>query len=114
CVETVSSPLLLPERYCYLSSAYVRPDYRRRGVLQALMARAREWCDERGLSEMRLHNVGSRASAAAAWDSLGFEVVEQVRVLRLDDPAPAASAADGARVAATSAASAASAASAVR
>ena len=36
--------------------------------------------------EMRLHNVGSRASAAAAWDAAGFEVVEQLRVLRLDVP----------------------------
>jgi hypothetical protein len=34
---------------------------------------------------MRLHNVGTRTSTAAAWDSLGFEVVEQVRVLRLEN-----------------------------
>lgn len=88
CVETVSSPLLLPERYCYVSSAFVTPERRRRGVLQALLERARAWCAERGLIEMRLHNVGSRESAAGAWDALGFEVVEQVRVLRL---APAAS-----------------------
>lgn len=83
CVETVSSPLLLPERYCYVSSAFVKPEFRRRGVLQALLERARGWCEERGLGEMRLHNVGSRESAAGAWDALGFEVVEQVRLLRL-------------------------------
>lgn len=83
CVETVSSPLLFPDRYCYVSSAYVRPEHRRRGVLQALLARAGAWCGERGLPEMRLHNVGTRAAAAAAWDALGFEVVEQVRLLRL-------------------------------
>lgn len=105
CVETVSSPLLLPERYCYVSSAYVRPEHRRRGVLQALIARAREWCDERGLSEMRLHNVGSRASAAAAWDALGFEVVEQVRLLRLGS-AQAATAEEGSVTSAQSASSA--------
>lgn len=106
CVETVSSPLLLPERYCYVSSAYVRPEHRRRGVLQALIARAREWCDARGLSEMRLHNVGSRASAAAAWDALGFEVVEQVRLLRLDGSAQAVTAAEGSVTSAQSASSA--------
>ena len=83
CVETVSSPLLLPERYCYVSSAYVKPDHRRRGVLQAMIERARAWCEERGLIEMRLHNVGSREAAAGAWDALGFEIVEQVRLLRL-------------------------------
>ena len=97
CVETVSSPLLLPERYCYVSSAYVKPEWRRRGVLQALIARARDWCAHRGLVEMRLHNVGSRASAAGAWDALGFEVVEQVRLLRLDVLNDSPHAVDGAQ-----------------
>jgi GNAT superfamily N-acetyltransferase len=83
CVETAASPLLIPDRYCYVSSVYVRPEARRHGVLRALLQRAQDWCRERGLTEMRLHNVGSRESTAAAWDSLGFEVVEQVRVLHL-------------------------------
>lgn len=84
CVESPSSPLLIPDRYCYVSSAYVRPEYRRRGILRALLARGQQWCREHGLSEMRLHNVGTRSSSAATWDALGFEVVEQVRLLRLD------------------------------
>jgi GNAT superfamily N-acetyltransferase len=83
CVEMVSSPLLVPDHYCYVSSVYVRPDHRRRGVLRALFARAREWCTERGLTEMRLHSVDDHSGAAAAWDALGFDVVEQVRVHRL-------------------------------
>jgi GNAT superfamily N-acetyltransferase len=83
CVESIASPLLLPERYCYVSSAYVRPSYRRRGVLHDLFECAVGWCRERGLTEMRLHNVGTRADSVSAWDSLGFDVVEQVRVLRL-------------------------------
>jgi len=83
CVESISSPLLVPDRYCYVSSVYVRPGMRRRGVLRALIQRARAWCEERGLTEMRLHNVGNRKTSAAAWDSLGFEVVEQVRLLKL-------------------------------
>src|SRR5688500_4352414 len=74
CVESASSPLLIPDRYCYVSSVYVRPDFRRQGVLHALVARARLWCESRGLTEMRLHNVGTREASAAAWDSLGFEV----------------------------------------
>ena len=85
CVESAASPLLIPDRYCYVSSVYVRPEHRRRGVLRKLVERARGWCRERGLTEMRLHNVGTRTSTAAAWDSLGFEVVEQVRVLRLEN-----------------------------
>jgi len=84
CVESMSSPLLIPDRYCYVSSVYVKPEHRRRGVLRLLFERARQWCHDRGLSEMRLHNVGTRSSSAAAWDALGFEVVEQVRLLRLE------------------------------
>ncbi|HJQ19726.1 MAG TPA: GNAT family N-acetyltransferase [Gemmatimonadaceae bacterium] len=91
CVESISSPLLVPDRYCYVSSVYVTPGCRRQGVLRALLGRARDWCDERGLTEMRLHNVGSRPSSAAAWDALGFEVVEQVRLLRLDRSEPSVS-----------------------
>lgn len=83
CIEMISSPLLEPDRYCYLSSVYVRPEWRRKGVLNALFERAVTWCRQRGMTEMRLHNVGSRESTAAAWDALGFEVVEQVRVRRL-------------------------------
>ena len=72
----------MPDRYCYVSSVYVRPEHRRQGVLRELFQHARAWCRARGLTEMRLHNVG-RAATTAAWDALGFEVVEQVRVLRL-------------------------------
>jgi GNAT superfamily N-acetyltransferase len=78
CVESGGSPLLLPDRYCYVSSVFVRPEQRRRGVLRALVAAAEAWCDERGLTEMRLHSSTSSA-AVDAWDSLGFEVVEHVR-----------------------------------
>jgi ribosomal protein S18 acetylase RimI-like enzyme len=83
CVESVASPLLLPDRYCYVSSAYVLPESRRKGVLHELFDHAVVWCRERGITEMRLHNVGTRQASAAAWDALGFEVVEQVRALRL-------------------------------
>ena len=85
CVESAASPLLIPDRYCYVSSAYVRPDCRRKGVLHELFERAVTWCRDRGLSEMRLHNVGTREASVAAWSALGFEVVEQVRVLKLND-----------------------------
>jgi GNAT superfamily N-acetyltransferase len=79
CVESTGSPLLTPIRYCYVSSVYVRPEARRAGVLHALFERATQWCTERGLDEMRLHNVPDTA-ASAAWEALGFEVVEQVRM----------------------------------
>ena len=83
CVESAASPLLNPERYCYVSSAYVHPDWRRHGVLHDLFEHAVRWARERGLTQMRLHNVGTREDSASTWDALGFEVIEQVRLLRL-------------------------------
>ncbi|HEY4305768.1 MAG TPA: GNAT family N-acetyltransferase [Gemmatimonadaceae bacterium] len=79
CVDTATSPVLLPERYCYVSSAYVAAGERKTGVLRALLVAAETWCDERGLGEMRLHNSSGSAEARAAWSALGFEVVEEVR-----------------------------------
>jgi GNAT superfamily N-acetyltransferase len=84
CVESIGSPLLEPARYAYVSSVYVRPELRRRGVLRALMRAAERWSRARGLDQMRLHNVAGSAVAEGAWASLGFGVVEQVRVRDLN------------------------------
>jgi len=83
CVESIGSPLLEPSRYVYVSSAYVRPAHRRRGVLRALLREADGWGRARGLDEMRLHNVAGSGAAEGAWGALGFDVVEQVRRRRL-------------------------------
>ncbi len=83
CVESIGSPLLDPQRYAYVSSVYVRPEDRRRGVLRALLRAADRWARDRGLDQMRLHNVAGSESAEGAWSALGFEVVEQVRLRRL-------------------------------
>jgi ribosomal protein S18 acetylase RimI-like enzyme len=80
CVESIGSPLLEPARYAYVSSAYVRPDVRRRGVLRALVAEVERWTRARGLDQMRLHNVAGSEAAERAWDALGFAIVEQVRM----------------------------------
>lgn len=83
CVESIGSPLLDPARYAYVSSAYVRPDARRRGVLRAMLRSADRWARARGLDQMRLHNVSGSEAAEGAWSALGFHVVEQVRVREL-------------------------------
>ena len=90
CVESTGSPLLDPARYAYISSAYVRPEARRRGALRALVAAARNWCAERGLDEARLHSVADDEGSNRAWDALGFDVVEHMRrsVIRPDDLQP--------------------------
>jgi ribosomal protein S18 acetylase RimI-like enzyme len=80
CVHSGGSPLLFPAEYCYVSSVYVRPEARRSGVLRALMRAAEEWSDDRDLDEIRLHSASDTPLSNAAWDGLGFEVVEHLRV----------------------------------
>ena len=83
CIHSSGSPLLDPAQYGYVSSVYVVPKARERGVLRALLGAADAWCAERGLDEMRLHNAADNPLANAAWEALGFEVVEHLRVRSL-------------------------------
>lgn len=83
CVHAVSSPLLLPESYGYMSSAYVVPAERRAGILKALFEEGVRWCRSRDLTELRLYvSVGDEV-ARSTWSSLGFTPVEELRILRL-------------------------------
>lgn len=82
-VESAGSVLLDPQRYGYLSSVYVVPTARRRGILRILMRTAEEWCEARGLDEMRLHSTVDNDLSNATWDAMGFGIVEHVRMRRL-------------------------------
>jgi ribosomal protein S18 acetylase RimI-like enzyme len=88
CVDSKGSPLLMPDRYCYVTSVYVKPEDRRHGVLSALMASVEDWAAKRGLTEMRLHNSSVNAATRAAWDQLGFEINEEVRLKILSKAGP--------------------------
>jgi ribosomal protein S18 acetylase RimI-like enzyme len=79
CIDAAGSPLLFPPRYGYVTSVFVRPAARRSGVLAALYREAERWCLARGLTEMRLHSTPENPLATAAWEALGFRVVEQLR-----------------------------------
>ena len=83
CVDTKGSPMLTPDRYCYVTSAYVKPEHRRHGVLAAMVAQIENWALGRGLGEMRLHNSTLHPHAGAAWDQLGFAVNEEVRLKQI-------------------------------
>ena len=89
CLRSTGSPLLHPAEYGYISSVYVAPELRRAGVLRRLFDEATRWCRERGITEVRLHNAANNATANAAWEALGFEVVEVLRVKALDATASA-------------------------
>jgi ribosomal protein S18 acetylase RimI-like enzyme len=99
CVDTLGSPLLQPARYGYVSSVYVLPEARRIGVLTALLRAGVRWCEARGLTEMRLHNAADNDTANAAWEALGFQTVEVLRVRQLGSPDGAVGGAAGAAAA---------------
>jgi ribosomal protein S18 acetylase RimI-like enzyme len=79
CIESRGSPLLDPARYGYVASVYVIPEARRHGIVHRLLEAAVEWCDARGLDEIRLHTAVDNESGNAAWSALGFEIVEHLR-----------------------------------
>src|SRR5688572_23273507 len=83
CIDQRGHRLLRPSRYALISTVYVEPGVRRQGVLRALMDAAIAWSRERGLTEMRLQNAIDNPVALAAWEALGFRVVEQVRLRTL-------------------------------
>jgi ribosomal protein S18 acetylase RimI-like enzyme len=83
CVQVAGIPLAFPALHGYISSVYVVPEARRQRVLRRLFAEAVAWCRSRGLDEIRLHNAVENEAANAAWESLGFEAAEYLRVLRI-------------------------------
>ena len=83
CIDMRGHRLLRPSRYAMISTVYVEPAARRKGVLRSLMDAAIAWSAQRGLKEMRLQNAVDNRLAAAAWKALGFRVVEQIRLRSL-------------------------------
>lgn len=82
CTITHGSPMLRQAARGFLSAAYVRPAFRRRGVLRTLVAAAEAWCRERDAHDLRLHCTPENVEGNAAWEALGFGVVEVVRQRR--------------------------------
>jgi ribosomal protein S18 acetylase RimI-like enzyme len=85
CTVSANSAVLRPVRYGYLAMVYVAPAARRHGVLRRLVRVAERWCARQGLDEVRLHVHPANPDGVAAWDALGFDVVEQVRARRLGE-----------------------------
>jgi GNAT superfamily N-acetyltransferase len=83
CVGARGSALAHPPRFALVTTVYVRPAYRRRGVLRALVGAADAWARGRGLTEMRLHCGIGNAVGQAAWAALGFTPVEVLHRRRL-------------------------------
>ena len=70
------TPLVAGTRQAMVTTAYVVPAERRRGVLRALLDAADRWCRRRRLSGMRLQCALSNAVGRDAWEALGFKPAE--------------------------------------
>ena len=67
-----------------LTTAYVRPDFRRQHVMRTLVDAAQHWCVAQGVPTLRLRNGHHNAVANATWEALGFAVVQVVRQRTLE------------------------------
>jgi GNAT superfamily N-acetyltransferase len=80
---TRGSPITRDPDYGTLTTAYVAPGYRRRGIMRHLVSRVLAWCSTHGLAEVRLRCDTRNALGNAAWDALGFGAVAIVRSRRV-------------------------------
>jgi ribosomal protein S18 acetylase RimI-like enzyme len=67
-----------------VTTAYVRPEFRRRGVLSQLLREVLHWCRRRDLDELRLQCKASNRSALTAWRALGFRETALVLQRRVE------------------------------
>jgi len=70
------TPLVAGTRQAMVTTAYVLPSERRRGVLRALLDAADRWCRRRHLSGMRLQCALTNDTGRRAWEALGFKPAE--------------------------------------
>jgi ribosomal protein S18 acetylase RimI-like enzyme len=66
-------PVILPHRDGLVDNAYVRPDWRSRGIGTRLCELLLEWFELQGVEEVRIHYQVSNRDAAAFWEKMGFK-----------------------------------------
>lgn len=76
CRAVRRTPLVAVQRQAVVTTAYVVPHERRRGVLRALVRAADRWCRHEGLRAMRLQCALGNEAARKAWHALGFHEAE--------------------------------------
>lgn len=76
CTTRHRQALTPPRRVAFVTTVYVHPAWRRRGVLRKMLGTADRWARARGLTEMQLLCAVDNHVGRAAWAALGFEPVE--------------------------------------
>ncbi len=73
--DAADIPLLVPRRYAFVENVVVKEGFRRRGVGEALMARAQRWAEAQGASTMELNVYEFNQAAQAFYRKLGYETL---------------------------------------
>lgn len=76
CRAVRRTPLVADSRQAVVTTVYVLPAERRRGVLRALLGAADRWCRRHHLSGMRLQVALANDAGQKAWAALGFKPAE--------------------------------------
>ncbi|WP_298708509.1 GNAT family N-acetyltransferase [Chitinophaga sp.] len=65
----------------YIGFMYTAPEHRGKGIATAIIARLRDWAQEKGLKELRLEVYDENAGAIRAYEKAGFKkVLTEMRV----------------------------------
>jgi GNAT superfamily N-acetyltransferase len=80
CRAVTRTPMVEAARQAVVTTAYVVPAERRKGVLRALVRAADRWCAHHSLTGMRLQCGLANEAGRAAWEKLGFIAAEVLYV----------------------------------
>jgi ribosomal protein S18 acetylase RimI-like enzyme len=75
---TPGNGVQVPERLGQVTDCYVLPARRRRGIARRLASRLYDLLLERGADAVRLQAAAKNADSLSFWESLGYEVLEDV------------------------------------
>jgi len=82
--EAPALPIFVPRRYAVIDSLVVTSESRRTGLGRALIERAQEWAQARGLCEVELGVWEFNHAALGFYESLGYRTVYRRMSRRLD------------------------------
>lgn len=77
-------PIYTYREYALIQDMAVRPEYRRQGIAQRLLAEAAAWAKGHGLNQLRLLVADQNPDARKAFEKAGFRPTYQEMVLPLE------------------------------
>ncbi len=80
------TPLFAGSYHGFLSDTYVRPEYRRQGIMQALYKAAADWLAAQGIHELQLDVYNRNHAAWQYWEKQGFRPLKTRMILVNPEP----------------------------